>query len=71
TVPTEDFIRGFRVSDKEGNGFVGAGELRYVLTQLEEKMSDEELLKGQTLLIRCCSDGNVSYESVVCSILSQ
>ena len=35
--------------DKEGNGFIGAGELRYVLTQLGEKMTDEEvdeLLKG-------------------------
>lgn len=35
--------------DKAGNGFVGAGELRYVLTQLGEKMTDEEvdeLLKG-------------------------
>ena len=46
---TEEFIRGFQVFDKEGNGFIGAGELRYVLTQLGEKMSDEEvdeLLKG-------------------------
>jgi Ca2+-binding EF-hand superfamily protein len=45
----EEFIRGFQVFDKEGNGFIGAGELRYVLTQLGEKMSDEEvdeLLKG-------------------------
>lgn len=35
--------------DKAGNGMIGAGELRYVLTQLGEKMSDEEvdeLLKG-------------------------
>lgn len=47
--PSEEFIRGFQVFDKEGNGFIGAGELRYVLTQLGEKMSDEEvdeLLKG-------------------------
>lgn len=47
--PTEEFVRGFQVFDKEGNGFIGAGELRYVLTQLGEKMSDEEvdeLLKG-------------------------
>jgi calmodulin len=45
----EEFIRGFQVFDKEGNGFIGAGELRYVLTQLGEKMSDEEvdeLMKG-------------------------
>lgn len=45
----EEFIRGFQVFDKEGNGYIGAGELRYVLTQLGEKMSDEEvdeLLKG-------------------------
>ena len=48
-VAIEEFIRGFQVFDKEGNGFIGAGELRYVLTQLGEKMSDEEvdeLLKG-------------------------
>ncbi len=49
TPSSEEFIRGFQVFDKEGNGFIGAGELRYVLTQLGEKMSDEEvdeLLKG-------------------------
>ncbi|ELU39790.1 myosin regulatory light chain cdc4 [Rhizoctonia solani AG-1 IA] len=48
-IATEEFIRGFQVFDKEGNGFIGAGELRYVLTQLGEKMTDEEvdeLLKG-------------------------
>lgn len=47
--PKEEFIRGFQVFDKEGNGYIGAGELRYVLTQLGEKMTDEEvdeLLKG-------------------------
>ena len=29
--------------DKEGNGYIGAGELRYVLTSLGEKLSDEEV----------------------------
>ncbi|KAG8854706.1 hypothetical protein FRB96_007391 [Tulasnella sp. 330] len=45
----DEFVRGFQVFDKEGNGFIGAGELRYVLTQLGEKMTDEEvdeLMKG-------------------------
>lgn len=47
--PLDEFVRGFQVFDKEGNGFIGAGELRYVLTQLGEKMTDEEvdeLMKG-------------------------
>ncbi|KNZ77843.1 Myosin regulatory light chain cdc4, partial [Termitomyces sp. J132] len=67
---TEEFIRGFQVFDKEGNGFIGAGELRYVLTQLGEKMTDEEvdeLLKG----VQIGPDGNVNYESFVRTILSQ
>lgn len=45
----EDFVRGFQVFDKDGSGVIGAGELRYVLTNLGEKMSDaevDELLKG-------------------------
>ena len=45
-------------------------QLRYVLTQLGEKMSDEEvdeLLKG----VSVGADGNVNYESFVRTILSQ
>ncbi|KAH8831289.1 hypothetical protein DL96DRAFT_818234 [Flagelloscypha sp. PMI_526] len=66
----EEFIRGFQVFDKEGNGFIGAGELRYVLTQLGEKMTDEEvdeLLKG----VPIDASGNVNYESFVRTILAQ
>ncbi|PWZ01025.1 putative myosin regulatory light chain cdc4 [Testicularia cyperi] len=66
----EEFIRGFQVFDKEGNGFIGAGELRYVLTSLGEKLSDDEvdeLLKG----VQVGSDGNIHYESFVRQILSQ
>lgn len=56
--------------DKEGNGYIGAGELRYVLTSLGEKLTDEEvdeLLKG----VQVGSDGNIHYESFVRQILSQ
>ncbi|KAF8310471.1 EF-hand protein [Clavulina sp. PMI_390] len=65
----EEFIRGFQVFDKEGNGFIGAGELRYVLTQLGEKMSDEEvdeLLKG----VQIGPDGSVNYENFTRTILN-
>ncbi|GMK54449.1 hypothetical protein CspeluHIS016_0110350 [Cutaneotrichosporon spelunceum] len=65
----EEFIKGFQVFDKAGNGMIGAGELRYVLTQLGEKMSDEEvdeLLKGFPV-----QDGQVNYHSFVRSILAQ
>lgn len=67
---SEEFVRGFQVFDKEGNGFIGAGELRYVLTSLGEKLSDEEvdeLMKG----VQVGSDGNVNYESFVRQILAQ
>jgi len=65
----DEFIRGFLVFDKEGNGYIGAGELRYVLTQLGEKMTDEEvdeLLKG----VQIGPDGNVNYENFTRMILS-
>lgn len=64
-LPPDEFIKGFQVFDKAGNGFIGAGELRYVLTQLGEKMTDaevDELLKGfpvqcvfcSPVLLYCC-----------------
>lgn len=69
-LPTSDeFIKGFQVFDKAGNGFIGAGELRYVLTQLGEKMTDDEvdeLLKGFPV-----QDGQINYHSFVRSILAQ
>jgi len=45
----QEFVRGFQVFDKEMTGFIGVGELRYVLTSLGEKLTNEEvdeLLKG-------------------------
>ena len=34
----------FRVFDKEGNGFVSASELRHVMTNLGEKLTEDEVL---------------------------
>lgn len=69
----DEFIKGFQVFDKAGNGFIGAGELRYVLTQLGEKMTDEEvdeLLKGFPVQSVLCPS-NFSWYSPLTDILLQ
>ncbi|KAL7337550.1 putative myosin regulatory light chain cdc4 [Rhodotorula toruloides] len=66
----DEFIRGFQVFDKDNNGYIGQGELRYVLTSLGEKLSDEEvdeLLKG----VKVTPEGNINYVSFVHQILGQ
>jgi len=65
----EDFVRGFQVFDKDGTGFIGVGELKYVLTSLGEKLNDDEvdeLLKG----VNVGKDGSVNYGEFVQMILA-
>ncbi|KAK9478700.1 hypothetical protein V1514DRAFT_330180 [Lipomyces japonicus] len=65
----EDYIRGFQVFDKEKTGFIGVGELRYILTSLGEKLSGEEvdeLLKN----VNVTKEGNVNYTDFVRMILA-
>lgn len=41
---TEEELReAFKVFDKDGNGFISAAELRHVMTNLGEKLSDQEV----------------------------
>ncbi|XP_076437111.1 myosin-2 essential light chain-like [Babylonia areolata] len=61
--PLEDFIEGFRVFDKEQNGFITSAELRHILTSLGEKLNDEEvdqLIQGVE-----DSQGNINYEELI------
>ncbi|KAK9471711.1 uncharacterized protein V1510DRAFT_419410 [Dipodascopsis tothii] len=65
----EDYVRGFQVFDKDMTGYIGVGELRYVLTSLGEKLSDEEvdeLIRG----INVTKDGDVDYNDFVRLILA-
>ena len=59
---SEDELReAFRVFDKDGNGFISAAELRHVMTNLGEKLTDEEVDE----MIREADidgDGQVNYE---------
>ncbi|KAI8887899.1 2-phosphoglycolate phosphatase [Backusella circina FSU 941] len=66
---SQEFIQGFQVFDKEGDGYISAGELRYVLTNLGEKLSEEEvneLLKE----VEVGKDGRINYVDFVTMVLS-
>jgi len=41
----EEIREAFRVFDKDGNGFISAAELRHVMTNLGEKLTDEEVVE--------------------------
>nr|AHZ89377.1 CH-GECO2.1 [synthetic construct] len=60
----EEIREAFRVFDKDGNGYIGAAELRHVMTNLGEKLTDEEVDE----MIRVADidgDGQVNYEEFV------
>lgn len=39
----EEIKEAFKVFDKDGNGFISAAELRHVMTNLGEKLSEAEV----------------------------
>ena len=56
-----EVIEAFRVFDREGNGFINAAEIRRVMTNLGDKLNDEEVDE----MIREADldgDGQVNYE---------
>ena len=57
----EELLEAFKVFDKDGNGLISAAELRHVMTNLGEKLTDEEIDE----MIREADvdgDGHVNYE---------
>lgn len=64
----EDFIEGFRVFDKDQNGTIHSADLRHLLTNLGERLTEEEaneLLQGQE-----DAQGYVNYEEFVKVVLN-
>ncbi|QPG73861.1 hypothetical protein FOA43_001176 [Brettanomyces nanus] len=66
----EDYIKAFQIFDKNLTGFIGVGELKYILTSIGEKLTEDEvdeLLKG----INISDDNTIDYVEFVKSILAQ
>ena len=60
----QEIRQAFRVFDKDGNGFISAAELRHVMTNLGEKLTDEEvdeMMKQADI----DGDGQVNYEGEI------
>jgi Ca2+-binding EF-hand superfamily protein len=54
-----EYCRGFQVFDKDMTGYIGVGQLKYILTNLGEKMTDEEV--EELLKAVDTSSGQVNY----------
>eukprot|EP00178_Gracilaria_changii_P001768 TRINITY_DN12475_c0_g1_i1.p1 TRINITY_DN12475_c0_g1~~TRINITY_DN12475_c0_g1_i1.p1 ORF type:complete len:151 (+),score=49.16 TRINITY_DN12475_c0_g1_i1:60-512(+) len=64
TISEEDIIDAFKVFDKNGNGTISAAELRHVMSNIGEKLSDEEV---EEMLREADVDpeGQINYEDFV------
>lgn len=66
----EELREAFRIFDKEGNGFITASELRHVMMNLGEKLTEEEcdeMLREADIM----GDGNINYEEFVTMMMSK
>ncbi|KAJ8298482.1 hypothetical protein KUTeg_025013 [Tegillarca granosa] len=54
----------FKVFDKDGNGFISAAELRNVMLNLGEKLTDEEL-ENMIAEADIDGDGQINYQEFV------
>jgi hypothetical protein len=59
----EELREAFKVFDKDGNGFVSAAELKHVMTNLGEKLSDEEV---DEMIREADVDGDGAFLGFVC-----
>lgn len=66
----EELREAFRIFDKEGNGFLTASELRHIMMNLGEKLTEEEcdeMIREADIM----GDGNINYEEFVTMMMSK
>jgi calmodulin len=52
----------FRVPDKDSNGYISAAELRHVIADLGEDLTEEEI---NEIICKVDVDGQINYEEFV------
>eukprot|EP00937_MAST-01D_sp_MAST-1D-sp2_P003834 g3834.t1 len=65
----EEILEAFKVFDKGGDGFISAAELRHVMTNLGEKLTDEEV-GAMMREADVGGDGRINYEAFVKAMMS-
>merc|ERR1719311_1028812 len=60
----EELIEAFKVFDRDGSGFISAMEMRHVMSNLGEKITDEEI-DEMTREVDVDAEGNFNYEDFV------
>lgn len=66
--PKEMIEESFKVFDRDGNGLVSAAELRHSLTNMGEKLADDEV--DEMILEQDIDrDGNVNYHDIMNNII--
>merc|ERR1712139_335703 len=64
----EELIEAFKIFDRDGSGYISAAELRHVMSNLGEKITDEEMdeMVGESVVD---SNGNINYEDFVIAMM--
>jgi len=60
----EELVEAFKVFDRDGSGFISVSEIRHVMSNLGEKLSDEEM-DEMVGTADVDGDGSVNYEEFV------
>ncbi|XP_075396736.1 calmodulin-alpha-like [Tenrec ecaudatus] len=70
TESEEEIRKAFRIFDKDGRGYISVAELRHVMTNLGEKLTDEEINEMITEA-DVHGEGEVNYEEFVHKMVSK